>query len=66
MRSVRMQGEPRTHHTAGSALDLRRGAVEFPPALAAHKSPMSQSTVSVNQAGRDRAHFLNPHLSVGV
>lgn len=50
MRTVRMQEEPGTHHTAGSALDLRRGAVEFPPTLAAHNSLMSHSTVSVNPA----------------
>lgn len=50
MRTVRMQEEPGTHHTAGSALDLRRVAVEFPPTLAAHNSLMSHSTVSVNQA----------------
>lgn len=66
MRTMRMQEEPGTHHTAGSALDLRRGAVKFPPVLAAHNSLMSQSTVSVNQAGCDRALFINPHLSVGV
>lgn len=66
MRTVRMQEEPGTHHTAGSALDLRKGAVEFPPDLAPHNNLMSQSTVSVNQAGCDCALFLNPHLSVGV
>lgn len=66
MRTVRMQEEPGTHHTAGSALELKRGAVEFPPGLAAHSSPMSQNIVSVNQAGCDCALFLNPHLSVGV
>lgn len=66
MRTVRVQEEAGTHHTAGSALGLRRGAVEFPPALAAPNSPMSESIVSVNQAGCDCALFLNPHLFVGV
>lgn len=66
MRTVGMQEEPGTQHTAGSALDLRTGAVEFPPDLAAHNSAVSQSTVSVNQAGCDCALFLDPHLSVGV
>lgn len=61
-----MQEEPATHHTVGSALDLRRGAVEFPPGLAAHNSTVSQNIVSVNQAGCDCALFLNPHLSVWV
>lgn len=63
---MRMQEKPGTDHTAGSAPDLRRAAVEFPPALAAHNSLVSQSTVSVNQAGRDCALFLDPHLSVEV